>query len=88
MFCHQAGQTITGDKDAVKAKAYAALAARAEKHTAKNGVRLCDTGHIALPNDATDAEQRFGNICPNCGGMAMPVGFRRRRWRQAARWAS
>lgn len=58
VICHTAGQTLTGDKVAIKAKAYAALAERATKHTDKNGVRLCDTGHISLPNDATTDEQR------------------------------
>lgn len=58
VICHTAGQTLTGDKVAIKAKAYTALAERAKKHTDKNGVRLCDTGHISLPNDATTEEQR------------------------------
>ncbi|WP_163850110.1 MobA/MobL family protein [Pseudooceanicola aestuarii] len=58
VICHTEGQSLTGDKQAVKSKAYAALAARAKKHTEKNGIRLCDTGHISLPNDASTEEQR------------------------------
>ena len=58
VFCHSQGETLTGDKKAVKAKAYSALSQRAEKHNEKNGIRLCDTGHISLTNDATTDEQR------------------------------